>query len=211
MRTKEKRIKFDGEKLNHFLSEKGITKRELSRRMARCDTYISQLIKKVEITENEEMLICYILGVEQGTFVKLEKNENVEQGESKILQNIYREILELRAEIALTHKKEDRILEEIASLNEPIDKLLVKANANTIQLEKIKESVKVLGMSGFEKSVRFLEEILKDGKVLESEVQRRGDAEGLSQADINKAKRELGVNVVATGYGKNQKKWWVLG
>lgn len=157
------------------------------------------------------MLICYILGVEQGTFVKLEKNENVEQGESKILQNIYREILELRAEIALTHKKEDRILEEIASLNEPIDKLLVKANANTIQLEKIKESVKVLGMSGFEKSVRFLEEILKDGKVLESEVQRRGDAEGLSQADINKAKRELGVNVVATGYGKNQKKWWVLG
>lgn len=48
MRTKEKRIKFDGEKLNHFLSEKGITKRELSRRMARCDTYISQLIKKLK-------------------------------------------------------------------------------------------------------------------------------------------------------------------
>lgn len=65
-------------------------------------------------------------------------------------------------------------------------------------------------MTDYDKAVRFLKEVLSGGRVDGSEVLRQADSAGIKRADLNKAKRDIGVNTANTGYGKNQKTWWFL-
>ena len=97
---------------------------------------------------------------------------------------------------------------------EILEKSWSKVHANTIQLEKVKDDVKecvqVLGMTDYDKAVRFLKETLAGGRIDGTEVLRMSDASGIKRADLNKAKRDIGVDTATTGYGKNQKTWWFL-
>ena len=97
---------------------------------------------------------------------------------------------------------------------ELIEKIWSKVHANTLQLEKVKEDVKecaqVLKMTDYDKAVRFLKETLAGGRIDGAEVLRMADATGIKRADLNKAKRDIGVDTAQTGYGKNQKTWWFL-
>lgn len=56
----------------------------------------------------------------------------------------------------------------------------------------------------------FLKETLAGGRIDGAEVLRMADATGIKRADLNKAKRDIGVDTAQTGYGKNQKTWWFL-
>ena len=59
-------------------------------------------------------------------------------------------------------------------------------------------------------SSSFLKETLAGGRIDGAEVLRMADATGIKRADLNKAKRDIGVDTAQTGYGKNQKIWWFL-
>lgn len=68
----------------------------------------------------------------------------------------------------------------------------------------------MLKMTDYDKAVRFLKETLAGGWIDGAEVLRMADATGIKRADLNKAKRDIGVDTAQTGYGKNQKTWWFL-
>ena len=65
-------------------------------------------------------------------------------------------------------------------------------------------------MTDYDKAVRFLKDTLNGGRIDGTEVLRMADAAGIKRADLNKAKRDIGVDTAVTGYGKNQKTWWFL-
>ena len=48
----------------------------------------------------------------------------------------------------------------------------------------------------------FLKETLAGGRIDGAEVLRMADATGIKRADLNKAKRDIGVDTAQTGYGK---------
>lgn len=55
------------------------------------------------------------------------------------------------------------------------------------------------------KAVRFLKQTLGGGRLDGAEVLRMSDAAGIKRADLNKAKRDIGVDSAVTGFGKNQR------
>lgn len=79
-----------------------------------------------------------------------------------------------------------------------------------MQLEKIKDKLKDVTKSDYEKACDFLKSTLAEGRVIGEEVLLKADANGIKRADLMKAKRDLQVDTATTGYGKNQKTWWFI-
>lgn len=67
-----------------------------------------------------------------------------------------------------------------------------------------------MGMTDYDKAVRFLKETLSGGRMIGEEVIRMADAAGIKRADLNKAKRDIQVDTSTPEYGKTQKTWWFL-
>lgn len=194
------KVKLDFEKLDKVLKERKMSQRELSSRMGHNQTWVADLKKKdTPIPVGVEGFICSELGVDPGTFVRKEQSVKKPDGslaELAILENIHKELREV-------HK----LLEEVGERGEAIWN---KLNTHTVQLAKIKERVKEIGESDQEKAVKFLKDLLSGGKVLESDVLLKSEAAGVKKADLYKAKRDVGIQSAVTGYGKNQKTWWLI-
>lgn len=167
--------------------------------MAKNKNFVGLMEKNPDQPAEVERLMCLLLGLEQGSLIKQEVPIS-SQGEIRILENLHKEVRETR--------------QAIESCTELLEKIWSKVHANTLQLEKVKDDVKecvqVLGMTGYDKAVRFLKETLAGGRIDGAEVLRMADAAGIKRADLNKAKRDIGVDTAPTGYGKNQKTWWFL-
>lgn len=190
-------VKIDFQKLEEVLKAAGKTKADLSREMAKGRNYVGKMESNPEQPEEIERLMCLLLGLEPGTLIK---KEQASAAEVRILENMYKELKELR-----------KIAEETA---EKIDKIYGKVHANTLQLEKLKDKtgdcLQALNMTDYDKASRFLKETLSGGRMDGAEVLRMADAAGIKRAYLNKAKRDIGVDTAVTGYGKGQKTWWFL-
>ncbi len=188
------KVTIDYNKLTRALAERGKTKKWLSLELGRYESYIASIKNKPEQPESVERIICMVLEMEPGSLVADQSPKASE--DASILQNIHREI-----------KAERALLEEAA---ENLERIWNKLNANTIQLERIKDCVKGFDKTGADKAKEFLKCALADGKVNSEEVLLRSDGAGIKRADLMKAKNELGVDSATTGYGKNQKTWWFI-
>ena len=188
-----KKVTIDYDVLNDYIKSRGKTKEEFSTELGRGKTYISDMRKRPEINDSMERLMCVLLDIEPGSLVK---KENVSGAEVKMFENLFKKMCELE--------------EIIVVQGEMMEKLIGKANANTVQLEKIKDRLKYCTKSDYEKACDFLRDILSDGRVIGDEVLMKSDANGIKRADLMKAKRELNVDQATTGYGKNQKTWWFI-
>lgn len=192
------KVTIDFERLCLELEKQGKTKADLSREMTKNKNFVGLMEKNPEQPVEVERLMCLILGLEPGELVKRE--EMGSEVAVKVIENLHRD-----------HKNILKILEENAEM---LDKILSKVSANTLQMERIKDDVKELKsvacLTDYDKAVRFLKEVLSGGRVDGSEVLRQADSAGIKRADLNKAKRDIGVNTANTGYGKNQKTWWFL-
>ena len=106
------------------------------------------------------------------------------------------------------------LTELVSGQNENIEKILSKTNANTLQLERMKDDVRAvvheLKLTDYDRAVDFLKNVLKNGRVLKEEVEFQAKNEGIKEADLFKAKRDIHVDTATTGYGKGQKTWWFL-
>lgn len=71
-RTTEK-VALDKDKLEFVLSERNITKEGLSYELGRSKSYIYNVLKRGTISPREERVICKMLDLEEGTFVKQEE------------------------------------------------------------------------------------------------------------------------------------------
>ena len=190
-------VTIDYEKLIAEVKARGKTNGWLSMQIAKEKGYITKLQNKPEVPDNVENLICMVLGVEKGTYILPEpKEEPKPQGEITVLNNLHRDIRLLGA--------------DISGVSESLEKIWNKLNANTIQLERIKDYTKVLEKDGYDRAVDFLKAALADGKVNGEEILLRADSAGIKRADLNKAKNTVGVDTSVTGYGKNQKTWWFI-
>ena len=190
-------IKIDYEKLAAEVKARGKTNGWLSMQIAKEKGYITKLQNKPEVPDNVENLICMVLGVEKGTYILPElKEEPKPQGEITVLNNLHKDVKSLLA-----------VMENVASNQE---KMWNKLNANTVQLERIKDCVKRFEKSEHEIACDFLKDALADGKANGEEVLMRSDAAGIKRADLMKAKNTIGIDTQTTGYGKNQKTWWML-
>lgn len=188
------KVKIDYDKLCVELKKQGKTKCAFSLEMGRYKTFVSCLKKNPDQPEAVEKIMCMLLGLEEGSLIVAE--DAPEQTDATVLTNIHKQIV-----------AERKLLEEAA---ENIEKIWNKVNANTLQLERIKECVKGFEKSGYEKAIEFLKNALSDGKANSEEIMMRSDAAGIKRADLMKAKRDIGVDSSTTGYGKNQKTWWFL-
>lgn len=193
------KVTIDYKRLCLELEKQGKTKADLSRDMAKNKNFVGMMEKNPDQPAEVERLMCLLLGLEQGSLIKYEEPTGP-QGEIRILENLHKEVRETR--------------QAIESCTELLEKIWSKVHANTLQLEKVKDDVKecvqALGMTDYDKAVRFLKETLAGGRIDGVEVLRMADAAGIKRADLNKAKRDIRVDTAVTGYGKNQKTWWFL-
>ena len=193
------KVRIDYDRLCLELEKQGKTKADLSRDMARNKSFVSLMAKNLEQPAEVERLMCLLLGLEQGSLIKQEI-QNGAPGEIKILENLHKEVREVH--------------QAVTACTELLEKIWGKVHANTLQLERVKDDVKecvqALGMTDYEKAVRFLKDTLGGGRINGEEVLRMSDAAGIKRADLNKAKRDIGVDTAVTGYGKNQKTWWFM-
>ncbi|MBS6195456.1 MAG: hypothetical protein KH828_07745 [Clostridiales bacterium] len=191
------KVKIDHEKLIEALREQQKTQIQLSNELGMSDQYLATRHKRGdEYPVSMEMAICHLLGKEKGYFIREEKVETDQEARNpKILENIYRE-----------NRRQMELLENIG---EKLEDLFRKVNANTVQLEKIKESVGQMAKTDLDIAVEFLRKMLSGGRVDGGSILMEAENAGIKRSDLMKAKKELNVQVEVS-YGKNQKNWWYM-
>lgn len=206
--TEIKKVNIDFEVLDAVLTEKKITKKELAARMGRGATYFADLKKRgAKVPAGVENFICLELGVDAGTFVKQEQEKQVPGSQSEVggivLGNIYKSLN--------AHEKSLNIMSgSMEQTAELLEKIWNKLTAQSEQMARMRDMLKELTKSDREKAEEFLRNVLVAEKALEEDIIRESQKKGIKQADLMAAKRDMDVQISTTGYGKNQKKWWLL-
>lgn len=188
-----KKVTIDYEKLCEELNRQGKTKQGFSIELGRGKNYIVSIKNKPDQPENMENLMCTLLGLDTGSLVRNEKA--VQKGvEAKALENIYRKLCEIEGAV----KDQWEILEKIFG----------KSNANTIQIEKVKDMLISASEMESDRAEKLLTDMMGTGEALAQDIFAKADEMCISRKEIMKAKKKLDVTVATTGYGKNQKAVW---
>ncbi|WPB41351.1 hypothetical protein [[Clostridium] scindens] len=188
-----KKVTIDYEKLCEELNRQGKTKQGFSIELGRGKNYIVSIKNKPDQPENMENLMCTLLGLDTGILVRNEKA--VQKGvEAKALENIYRKLCEIEGAV----KDQWEILEKIFG----------KSNANTIQIEKVKDMLISASETESDRAEKLLTDMMGTGEALAQDIFAKADEMCISRKEIMKAKKKLDVIVATTGYGKNQKAVW---
>lgn len=188
-----KKVAIDYEKLCEELNRQGKTKQGFSLEIGRGKDYIVSIKHRTEQPENMESLMCTLLGLDAGSLVKKEKA--VQKGaEAKVMENIYRKLCEIEGAV--------RDLEEI------LEKIFGKSNANTIQIEKIKDMLISAAETESDRAEKLLTDMMGAGEALAQDIFAKADEMCISRKEIMRAKKKLDVRVSTTGYGKSQKAVW---
>lgn len=187
------RVEIDTDKLILMIQAKGMTMEQFGYAIGRPKSYISNLRRNGMVPESVRDLICEKLGTEPE---KIEKTQAVAVGEAKILENIFKELQGIKA--------------QIAELSEVQQAIYNKLQANTVQTARIKDAVDEMGRTEYDRAESFLRETLKGGRVSAVELMQRADDDGIKRSELMKAKGKLDVKIYTTGYGKSQKSWWSL-
>lgn len=194
---------------------------EISYQIGKSETYISAIGRQQEgVPEPVYRLICEKCSVPYDFFLIEEKSELPKADNAgTILENLFGACESIRkavqegmkdtvSQISATDKVLTRIEGELSRIAEQQEVILRKVSANTLQLERIKESTVKISETDAEKAERFLKDSLADGDRLGTDILNEADARGIKRAELMKAKSRLGIINYTTGYGKRQKAWW---
>ena len=66
------------------------------------------------------------------------------------------------------------------------------------------------GKTDYDRACEFLQEALAGGRLNGNDLLLQADEAGIKRSEIMKAKKDLGVQIDISGYGKNQKAWWYM-
>lgn len=210
------KVEIDNNALSRELKRLNKTKRWLSAELGRDETYVSKLATRPMISPAEEKLICVVLDLQPGTLVKQENNH---PKDAQILENLYKEVLKvsqkmdgLAQQIKAKPGYEDitRIAQTVERMEGIVETVYKKTNANTVQLEKIKEAVARQSESESDRAEKYLTEKLSCGEVTAQEIFEGADEMCIKRAELMRAKGKLDIQVYNKGYGKNQKAMWRL-
>ena len=170
---------------------------ELSRELGFADQYINTRHKRGDMYP---IAIVKLMGVfleKDFDYLKYEE-QPVREPETgmKVFDNIFREC--------------KKIQESMEQIMEQQESIMRKVNANSIQLEKIKESMAAMAKTDLDIAMDFLKNILSGGRMEGANVILEAESQGIKRSDLIKAKKELCVQVETQGYAKNQKSYWYL-
>lgn len=218
-KQEETRVLVDKRKLRDAIDEKGYSKEALSLELGYSKSYLSVFLsdeKYKSLDIKDEKLVCLLLGCPIGSFV-IREAQNQNDPIPAILQNLMHEIVELQrdmknviSQVTDVLASDKKILGKTENLEENQEKMYRKLNANTIQLEKIKESTEKMQKTEYDRAQEFLRDILRDGRVNSYDLLDAADKAGISRTKVMQARKDLGVEIDVTGYGKNQKSWWYM-
>ena len=188
-----KKVTIDYEKLCEELNRQGKTKQGFSLEIGRGKDYIVSIKHRPEQPENMENLMCTLLGLDAGSLVKKEKA--LQKGaEAKVLENIHQKLCEIER--------------AVSGQTEMLEKIFKKSNANTIQIEKVKDMLISASETESDRAEKLLTDMMGTGEALAQDIFAKADEMCISRKEIMKAKKKLDVIVATTGYGKNQKAVW---
>lgn len=188
-----KKVAIDYEKLCEELNRQGKTKQGFSIEIGRGKDYIVSIKHRPEQPENMESLMCTLLGLDAGSLVK--KENPVQKGaEAKVLENIHQKLCEIER--------------AVSGQTEMLEKIFKKSNANTIQIEKVKDMLISASETESDRAEKLLTDMMGTGEALAQDIFAKADEMCISRKEIMKAKKKLDVIVATTGYGKNQKAVW---
>lgn len=188
-----KKVTIDYEKLCEELNRKGKTKQVFSIEIGRGKDYIVSIKHRPEQPENMENLMCTLLGLDAGSLVK--KENPVQKGaEAKVLENIHRKLCEIEG--------------AVSGQTEMLEKIFKKSNANTVQIEKVKDMLISASETESDRAEKLLTDMMETGEALAQDIFAKADEMCISRKEIMRAKKKLDVRVSTTGYGHSQKAVW---
>lgn len=206
---KEKRVKINKELLRNEIQEKRKSQAFLSRELGYADTYLCKILNSDnpgELVEKDEKMLCYMLGVKPGYFIeRLEPQKNL-----KPIAEENHDFKNLENKIDILLRGMDKIDKTSHEILDSIEAVRSKVNANTIQMEKIKQGITQQTKTEKDRAIEFLRNILKDGRMSGPEVLNAADNYGIKRATVMEARKEIGVEIETTGYGKSQKSYWYI-
>lgn len=117
---------------------------------------------------------------------------------------------EIPAAIINIHREIQNVKKQVEDLAELTERIFSKCNANTKQLEDVKVHVRALAKTDYDRACEFLQDTLAGGRLNGNDLLSQADEAGIKRSEIMKAKKDLGVQIDISGYGKNQKAWWYI-
>lgn len=117
---------------------------------------------------------------------------------------------EIPAAIVNIHREIQNVKKQVEDLAELTERIFSKCNANTKQLEDVKVHVRALAKTDYDRACEFLQDTLAGGRLNGNDLLSQADEAGIKRSEIMKAKKDLGVQIDISGYGKNQKAWWYI-
>lgn len=188
-----KKVTIDYEKLCEELNRQGKTKQGFSLELGRGKNYIVSIKNKPDQPENMESLMCTLLGLDAGSLVK--KENPVQKGaEARVLENIHRKLCEIEG--------------AVSGQTEMLEKIFKKSNANTVQIEKVKDMLISASETESDRAEKLLTDMMETGEALAQDIFAKADEMCISRKEIMRAKKKLDVRVSTTGYGHSQKAVW---
>lgn len=141
--------------------------------------------------------MCLMLGKEPGYFQReIPREEQVAEQVPAAIVNIHKEIQGMK--------------KQVEALTDLTERIFSKCNANTKQLEDVKVHVRALAKTDYDRACEFLQDALSGGRLNGNDLLLQADEAGIKRSEIMKAKKDLGVQIDISGYGKNQKAWWYI-
>ena len=188
-----KKVTIDYEKLCEELNRQGKTKQGFSLEIGRGKDYIVSINHRPAQPENMESLMCTLLGLDAGSLVK--KENPVQKGaEARVLENIHRKLCEIEG--------------AVSGQTEMLEKIFKKSNANTVQIEKVKDMLISASETESDRAEKLLTDMMGAGEALAQDIFAKADEMCISRKEIMRAKKKLDVRVSTTGYGHSQKAVW---
>lgn len=193
------KIKISRDKLQKILIDNQDSMIGLSKKLGKNDGYISQVFTRYggEIEDTIANLICLLYDIQLDEI----KPDLVHKNDTQKAFAI------LREENKKNTEKIMAVQEDIMHL---LEKILTKINANTLQIERIKQAAIVSHTDPVHEAKVFLKAMLENGRMNAMTIQTKAEMAGITLANLTKAKQELGVQTDMTGSGRNQKVFWYL-
>lgn len=190
------KVEIDYIKIKAAVKTAGLTNEKLSYEIGRDKTFVSRLNKTPWVMDSVERLLCEKLELSPGSLIKQEEparpTGNIEVFVKK-LEGI------------------ENILGRMSSLRDDLQEIRKKVNANTLQLEKIKDSVSNLHESEYDRAEQFLKDMLRQGERSANDILETAAEKGIKQGKLMEAKKKLGVDIYTKGYGSSKRPYWKLG
>ena len=217
---------FSSEKMVQYLEKKNMDVNQAAEKFGFTAFYFSQLLTAEEMPSVTYNFICKMLGVEETEFLKESKEDATESWEARFdkLEKLMIEqsagmnkmIMEQATELQSIKELLKTVASDISKIGNLAAVIVSKNKDSETKLTELIDSVDKVHAklsSATEQKRPDLKTIIKDaiqqkGYLYEKDVQDLAKKHHFTEDDLEKVKKELGIDVTFSGQGVNRKEVW---